>query len=91
MPTTLIGGLVMLVVGRANPLLHQLLNGVLNGLAQAIFLPLAPIAQTLLYYELRVRKEAFDLEQRLSEAESVDATGGRGDRGTATEQPPLPA
>jgi hypothetical protein len=91
MPTTIIGGIIMLILGRANPLLYQLVSGVLNGVAQALFYPLAPIASTLLYYELRVRKEAFDLEQRLSEAESVDASSREGGKDSLTEQPPLPA
>jgi hypothetical protein len=39
--------------------------------AQVLFTPVALITTTLLYYDLVVRKEAFDLQQRLPRAEIV--------------------
>ena len=48
-----------------------MINAVVGAVAQALFGSLSWIAITVLYYELRVRKEAFDLEQR---AEGGDAS-----------------
>jgi hypothetical protein len=91
LPTTVIGGIVTLILGRANPLLFQAVSAVLSGVSEALFYPLAELAYTLLYYELRVRKEAFDLEQRMSEAESADASSRQGGEDRLGNQPPLPA
>jgi hypothetical protein len=48
-------------------ILIDIVNGIVSAASQTLFTPLALIAMTLLYYELRVRKEAFDLEQRAGE------------------------
>ena len=40
----------------------EIVSGVLSGLAGLLLYPLQAIAVTLLYYDLRIRKEAFDLE-----------------------------
>jgi hypothetical protein len=40
----------------------EVITGVLSGLAGLLLYPLHSIAVTLLYYDLRIRKEAFDLE-----------------------------
>jgi hypothetical protein len=47
--------------------LIDIVNGIVSAASQALFTPLALITMTVLYYELRVRKEAFDLEQRAGE------------------------
>jgi hypothetical protein len=40
----------------------DVVSGVLSGLAGLLLYPLQAIAVTLLYYDLRIRKEGFDLE-----------------------------
>jgi hypothetical protein len=42
----------------------QVINALASAAAQALFGPIGLITMTVMYYELRVRKEAFDLEQR---------------------------
>jgi hypothetical protein len=49
----------------------SLLSTLVSALTGALFAPLGFIASTVLYYELRVRKEAFDLE-RLAGQAAVD-------------------
>jgi len=77
LPTVLVGmftGAVAIAtsVGErdATITLMQDANGLASAVAQSLFGSLALITNTVLYYELRVRKEAFDLEQR---AVPVDA------------------
>ncbi len=53
------------------PSLAALING-LGGLAQLLIYPVFSCAFTLLYYDLRVRHEGFDI-QYLSEQLGVDA------------------
>lgn len=45
----------------------QALGGIISSVAGLLTFPLQPIAVTLLYYDLRIRKEGFDLEM-LSQA-----------------------
>jgi hypothetical protein len=45
----------------------QVLSGLISSVAGLLTFPLQPIAVTLLYYDLRIRKEGFDLEM-LSQA-----------------------
>ena len=45
---------------------HLLLDGIVQNLLQAVLLPFSVAPSILLYYDLRIRKEAFDL-QRLTE------------------------
>lgn len=40
----------------------QAIGGLISGVAGLLTYPLQPIAVTLLYYDLRIRKEGFDLE-----------------------------
>lgn len=48
----------------------QVVSGVMSALGQALFGSVIWITLTILYYELRVRKEAFDLEQLAERAEA---------------------
>jgi hypothetical protein len=68
-PVSLLSSAITLAVGDpANPLenfaLVQVLNSVVSYGAQILILPLQMIAFTLMYYDLRVRKEGYDLELR---------------------------
>jgi len=47
------------------PMLATVLDGLSDVLVDMIFVPLPAILLTLLYYDLRVRKEGFDLERML--------------------------
>jgi hypothetical protein len=49
----------------------NLLSALVSAVTGALFAPLGYIASTVLYYELRVRKEAFDLE-RLAERTAAE-------------------
>jgi len=49
----------------------QVVNGIMSALGQALFGSVIWITVTILYYELRVRKEAFDLEQLAERAEAL--------------------
>lgn len=40
----------------------EVVRGLISGIASLLTYPLVPIAFTLLYYDLRIRKEGFDLE-----------------------------
>jgi hypothetical protein len=55
----------------------EIVNTLVSTAAQILFSPLSWIGLTVLYYELRVRKEAFDLEQLAAQAggPSVISTG----------------
>lgn len=54
------------IVGRialaANPVLHTVVTQSVSLAAQIIMIPIGSIAFILLYYDLRIRKEGFDLE-----------------------------
>jgi hypothetical protein len=45
----------------------MILSGIVQGLAATVVAPLMAAVVTILYYDLRVRKEGFDLE-RLAES-----------------------
>lgn len=75
-PSILVGllsaGAVLLSGGSAVVELGmQVIQMVFQTAAQVLFTPIALITTTLLYYDLMVRKEAFDLQQRLPQAEIV--------------------
>ena len=63
-PFSLIMGLLMFTT--ENMVLVQGLNNALEALAQVIMQPVLIIVLVLLYYNLRVRKEGFDLMQMAS-------------------------
>lgn len=59
---------IVAVVFQANPFvmtLTQIGNIVLGALGETLFGAISYITLTLLYYDLRIRKEAFDLQQRV--------------------------
>jgi hypothetical protein len=62
-----IGGIVAVATGGSPAALTmvQVGNVVFQALGQTLFGAIAYITTTLLYYDLRIRKEAFDLQQRL--------------------------
>lgn len=70
-PSAIVLGTVGAVSFARNPAggdtVLQVVNALVGAAAQALFGSLAWIAVTILYYELRVRKEAFDLEQRAAD------------------------
>jgi hypothetical protein len=68
----IIGGILGFVIGMI-PWPHPLLRQFLVNLSQALVLPITTAPLTLLYYDLRIRKEAFDL-QMLSSAMEQPAT-----------------
>jgi hypothetical protein len=55
--------------GLAATIAMQIGNAFFQALGQTLFGAITYILMTLLYYDLRVRKEAFDLEQRAYQAE----------------------
>jgi len=57
--SAIVGGIIGVVVGLAVPVL----GSVVGSLVAILFQPFQFAAVTLLYYDLRVRKEGFDLEQ----------------------------
>jgi hypothetical protein len=48
--------------------LYPIAYRVLNTLLDAVFIPIYPIAVTLFYYDQRIRKEGFDIEQMMAAA-----------------------
>jgi hypothetical protein len=73
-PTGLFGflaGIWLVATGGSDTamLVSQIGNVVFNAAGQTLFGAIGYITTTLLYYDLRVRKEAFDLEQRLPQAD----------------------
>jgi hypothetical protein len=73
-PTGLFGflaGILVVVSGGSDTALigMQVGNVVFQAAGQTLFGAIGYITTTLLYYDLRIRKEAFDLQQRLPQAE----------------------
>jgi hypothetical protein len=54
-----------------SPLAYSVVNILLSSLIQALLLPLGIATLTLLYYDLRIRREGLDLEMALPLAEPV--------------------
>jgi hypothetical protein len=61
-PTAIIGALAAAFVRDIVTL--QLINGAAGAVANVLVVPFGLIAYTLMYYDLRIRKEGFDLEQQ---------------------------
>ena len=53
----------------------QIVQTVVQAACQVLFTPIGYIGATLIYYDLRVRKEAYDLQQRLPQVEIVQPAG----------------
>ena len=69
----IIGGILGFVIGLI-PWPHVLLRVFVQNLAQALLLPIQVAPITLLYYDLRIRKEAFDLQMLSSAIEQPTMT-----------------
>jgi hypothetical protein len=92
-----VGGIAnaILQAGTTGVLVVQAGNAVFGALGETLFGAIAYIAITLFYYDLRIRKEAFDLQQR---AQYADLSAGAGTPGAPTypaqtgyaDQPPYP-
>jgi hypothetical protein len=54
------------------------LDGAMSGLAQILVIPLTTIPLTLLYYDSRIRQEAFDLEMMARDLGAPGAPGAAG-------------
>ena len=65
-PAALIAGLAALFI-RDNLALQQTISGAVTVLATMFYIPLQLTAITLYYFDLRVRKEGFDLEAAMSQ------------------------
>lgn len=64
-PSALLGGIIGAVFNTPETfILQQTLSTLIGYLIQILVLPFLLIAYTLLYYDLRVRKEGFDLQLR---------------------------
>ncbi len=72
--------LITAVVGIASMALAQSLNGAFQALTQVVLQPIQSVGAVLLYYDLRMRKEGFDLvmmAEAIGEPElAVRAAGG---------------
>ncbi|MDQ6830294.1 MAG: hypothetical protein M3081_15665 [Gemmatimonadota bacterium] len=55
-------------------LLHVAALGLIGSFAQLLFFPMVGVVVTLLYYDLRIRKEGFDLEMMASELGAATGT-----------------
>lgn len=69
-------GIVIAASGSTTVLLvTQIGNALFQAAGQTLFGAIGLVTTTLIYYDLRVRKEAFDLQQRLPGVEIAQATG----------------
>jgi hypothetical protein len=62
LPTTYLGGMVTTLLGRNNLMLGMFINRFMSVLSQILATPIGAAASILLYYDLRIRKEGFDLQ-----------------------------
>lgn len=65
-PASLVSAIVS-AMAPANTTLQLLISGVVTTITTMIFLPLQLVAITLYYFDLRVRKEGYDLETAMSQ------------------------
>ncbi|NQT21506.1 MAG: hypothetical protein HQ592_17510 [Planctomycetes bacterium] len=72
----LIGGVISFIAVPNNEFAAQLIVQVFSLFAQVIAAPIGGISSILLYYDLRIRKEAFDLEML---AERIESGGEESD------------
>jgi hypothetical protein len=80
-PAFLITLLVGLFTRSVDPVMSTAITGVVTIITQALYIPLELTAITLYYFDLRVRKEGFDLETALSQRYSYP--GGPPNAGAA--------
>ena len=66
-PAYLVTALVMAVTQNFDPVLISALTAVITVITESLFIPLSLTCYTLYYFDLRVRKEGFDLETALDQ------------------------
>lgn len=72
-PSALLGGVIGAIFSELDQfMLQQSLSQLVGYVIQIFVLPLQLIGYTLLYYDVRVRKEGFDLELRASAAQRAE-------------------
>jgi hypothetical protein len=70
-----------IVAARGNPAMLRLIvavTNVLNGLSTALIMPVFTIAASAFYFDLRVRKEAFDLQMMMNPGGTIAPATGAG-------------
>src|SRR5205085_6290170 len=65
-PTAIIGSLVGTATG--SPVVRTIINGIIGLIVGVLVRPIQVSALTLLFYDLKIRKEAFDLEAMVQQA-----------------------
>ncbi|MDQ3927866.1 MAG: hypothetical protein M3328_01835, partial [Chloroflexota bacterium] len=66
-PAYLVAALVTAVTQSFDPVVNTAVTGVVSVITEAFFIPLSLTCYTLYYFDLRVRKEGFDLETALNQ------------------------
>lgn len=66
-PAAVFTFIALLLMRTFDPVILSLVSGVITVLISTIFVPLQLIAMTLYYFDLRVRKEGFDLETAMAQ------------------------
>ncbi|MCU0492302.1 MAG: glycerophosphoryl diester phosphodiesterase membrane domain-containing protein [Chloroflexaceae bacterium] len=80
-PTSIASFAIGLIFSRPEDfVLQQTLSGVISYSTQILVLPFQLVAYTLLYYDLRVRKEGFDMQMMAEQSYNVPATPWQVDR-----------
>ncbi len=77
---------VMLLLGESNPLLAQALTTAIQAITNIVVRPVLMIGTVLIYYDLRIRKEGFDLVT-LTQALERSRGGAVDERKPAVEEP----
>ncbi|MDQ3704134.1 MAG: DUF975 family protein [Chloroflexota bacterium] len=66
-PAYLVTALVTIFTGTFDPVLTTAITAIISVITEAFFIPLSLTCYTLYYFDLRVRKEGFDLETALDQ------------------------
>jgi hypothetical protein len=77
-PAYLVIALVTLFTGSFDPVLTTAITGIISVITEAFFIPLSLTCYTLYYFDLRVRKEGFDLETALDQRYAPPGTAPGG-------------
>ncbi len=78
---------VMLLFGESNPLLAQSLTTAIQTTSNIVIRPVLMIGTVLIYYDLRIRKEGFDLVMLTQALERSRGEGGREQKPVAFPPP----
>lgn len=87
-PAYLLTLLVGMATGSFDPVLTAAVTGLVTVITEALFIPLSLTAYTLYYFDLRVRKEGFDIETAVSQRYSYP--GGPAVQGVSPGAPGAP-